>query len=332
MSKICPKATDCVLAITYSCNSRCEMCDIWKIKNYPEFSREEVKKLPTTLRDINISGGEPFLRKDLPDFIAEVVKTCPKARIVISSNGFATALIVEQMKKILAIKPDIGVAISIDGIGEMHNEIRGIPEGFNKDVATIKALQELGMKNLRVAFTVMEKNINHLSRVYQLSRDLGVEFAHSFAQSSDFYFGGKQNVNNPNRELLNKQYQFLIAEELKTWRIKNWLRAYFAYGMYKFITSKSPVLSNAPGRDFFFIDPDGIIYPSVVHNVPLANIREIKNFETFWCSEEMNEKRKQIDALKMPVWMICTSRTAMKSHPLNVFWWIFKNKVFGASL
>src|SRR3989339_2069815 len=106
---------DCVLALTYNCNARCTMCDIWKIKNSPEIAVEELKKLPTTLRDINLSGGEPFLRKDLPEVVEIVNQRCPKARIVISSNGFSTALILKQMEKILKIKPDIGVAISIDG-------------------------------------------------------------------------------------------------------------------------------------------------------------------------------------------------------------------------
>ncbi|MBT4071635.1 MAG: radical SAM protein, partial [Candidatus Magasanikbacteria bacterium] len=53
---------DCVLGVTYNCNSRCTMCNIWKIKNSPELPVKEYEKLPRSLRDINISGGEPFLR------------------------------------------------------------------------------------------------------------------------------------------------------------------------------------------------------------------------------------------------------------------------------
>ncbi len=51
---------DCVLGITYNCNSRCKMCFIWKIKDFPQIAPAEYAKLPTTLKDINISGGEPF--------------------------------------------------------------------------------------------------------------------------------------------------------------------------------------------------------------------------------------------------------------------------------
>jgi len=307
------------------------MCDIWKIKNSPELPPEEFLKLPGSLRDINFSGGEPYLRKDLVEILKNVVKAAPKARIIISSNGFATDLIVARTKELLKIKPDIGVAISIDGIGEMHNEMRGIPGGFDKAIETVKRLKEIGVKKLRLGYTATDKNVNHLSKVYNLSRELGVEFTHSFAQSSEFYFGGKQNVHNPRGEVLNGEYDYLIREELKSWNFKRWARGYFAYGMRKFVMSKSPMLSNAPGRDFFFLDPSGDIYPSVVHNVVMGSIKNIHDqntFEQFWCSREVEVARQKIDDLKMPVWMICTARTAIKRYPLKAGLWFMKHKFY----
>lgn len=341
---------DCVLAVTYNCNSRCIMCDIWKIHGFPELPSSEFKKLPSSLRDINISGGEPFLRPDLPEIVANVAKACPKARIIISTNAFATDLVVAQMKKILPIKPDIGVAISVDGIGEMHNQMRGIPDGFNKVMKTLTEIKKLGVKNLRLGFTITEKNVSHLKKVYDLTRELGVEFTHSFAQSSEFYFGGKQNTDFKEigeesltedmalgtedehnlsknlKDLLKEEYHYLIKSELKSWNLKKWARAYFASGMFKFITSHNPILSNAPGRDFFFMDPNGIIYPSVVHNFRMGNLREIENFEEFWGSETAENVRQQVTDSKIPVWMICTARTAIKKHPFKAAWWLVENK------
>lgn len=345
----CILPIDCVLAVTYRCNSRCTMCDIWKIKDFDEIDLSEFSKLPKTLRDINLSGGEPFLRTDLPEIVGVIAKNIPSARIVISSNGFATELIVKQMKKILQIKPDIGVAISIDGLSKMHDEIRGIKGGFVKATNTIKELQKLGMTNLRLGFTVSERNVKELTKVYELSRKLGVQFTHSFAQSSEFYFGGKQNIDfkevseeglsegmvlghetdKPLAKVLKKQYKKLIKTELGGWNLKRFARAYYANAMLNFILSKNQPLSNAPGRDFFFMDPSGEIYPSVVHNFKMGNIKKIENdFEQFWCSYRMEEVREKIDKAKMPVWMICTARTAIKKHPFKVGWWVLKNKFF----
>ncbi len=320
---------DCVVALTYNCNARCTMCDIWKIKDSPELSLMDLAKLPDSLLDVNLSGGEPFLRKDLSEIVEVVKKTCPKARLVISTNGFLTPVIDKAMTKILKIAPDIGVAFSIDGMGEMHNEMRGIPGGFDRVMDSIKLLKGMGVTNLRIAFTITEYNVNHFAKVYDLAQQLGVQFTHSFAQSSEFYFGGKQNINNPRKDLLEVAYKHIINSELKSWNVKRWLRAYFASGMFKFITSKNPVLDNAPGRDFFFLDPSGDIYPSVVHNAILDNIHKVKSFKELWQSEKAKVWRDKIDELRVPVWMICTARTAIKSHPFAVGFWILKNKLFG---
>ncbi|TAN32501.1 radical SAM protein [Patescibacteria group bacterium] len=333
---ICRLPIDCVLAVTYNCNARCVMCDIWKIKNFSELAPEQFLKLPASLRDVNISGGEPFLRRDLPQIIHNVKKACPAARLVISTNGFATGLILAQMRKIFEIKPNIGIAISIDGIGEKHDEMRGIRGGFNMAMKTLEGLKRMGMKNLRLGFTVTERNINELGRVYNLARKEGVEFTNSFAQSSDIYFGGKQNTDfkdmdsgsgaGMTKEVLRAQYRHLIRAELSGWNIKRWARAYYAHGMYNFITGKQAELSSAPGRDFFFLDPSGEIYPSVVHNFRMGNIRAVQGFEQFWCSSASEGVREKIDAAKLPVWMICTARTAIKKHPFKVGWWVLKNK------
>ncbi len=59
------KPVDALLAVTYRCNARCVMCGIWKSDPCSETPAETYRKLPSTLRDINLSGGEPFLRDDL---------------------------------------------------------------------------------------------------------------------------------------------------------------------------------------------------------------------------------------------------------------------------
>ena len=95
------------------------------------------------------------------------------------------------------------------------------------------------------------------------------------------------------------------------------------------------MLSNAPGRDFFFVDPSGDIYPSVVHNVIMNNLKNFKDkneFVQFWCSDKAEKKREKIDGLKIPVWMICTARTAIRKHPFSTAWWLLKNKFFGFKL
>ena len=57
---------DAVLAVTYRCNARCTMCGIWSSKPVAELPPAAYARLPASLRDVNLTGGEPFLRDDLP--------------------------------------------------------------------------------------------------------------------------------------------------------------------------------------------------------------------------------------------------------------------------
>ena len=288
---------------------------------------ENYKKLPPTLCDINVSGGEPFLRQDIVDLVRILHETCPKARIVISTNGYLTDLIKEKMREILKHVPNAGMGISIDGIGEMHDKIRGVPSGFSLATRTVKVLrEELGMRNLRLAFTVSKQNVEHLSKVYDLSRELGVQFTMALAQSSEFFFGGKQVEESPDVNILKEQFNYVIRQELRSWQPKRWARAYFTKSLLNFaITGKQALFSQA-GTDFFFLDPFGNVYPSVVHNAIMGNLHD-KNFEEIWNSPEAEAARAKVREAKQDVWMICTARTAIKNHPLKVGWWILKSKI-----
>lgn len=303
------------------------MCDIWKLKDTPELELDQYRKLPATLCDINVSGGEPFLRQDIVDLAKILHKTCPKARIVISTNGYLTDLIKEKMREILKYVPTAGVGVSIDGIGEMHDKIRGIPGGFNLATKTVKALrEEVGMTNLRLAFTVSKQNVSDMGKVYDLSRELGVQFTLALAQSSEFFFGGKQIIEEPSETELKEQFDYVIGQELKSWQPKRWARAYFAESLYNFARSGKQALPSRAGIDFFFLDPFGNIYPSVVHNAVMGNLHK-SNFEEIWNSLEAEEARRKVRESKQDVWMICTARTAIKRHFIKVGWWILKNKL-----
>lgn len=302
------------------------MCDIWKLKDTPELELEHFKKLPSSLEDINVSGGEPFLRQDIVELVKILHETCPKARIVISTNGYLADLIKEKMREILKFVPNVGVGVSIDGIGEMHDKIRGIPGGFNLATKTVKVLrEEIGMNNLRIAFTASKQNVEHLGKVYDLSRELGVQFTLALAQSSEFFFGGKQVEEGVDQKTLGEQFDYVIRRELKSWQPKRWARAYFARSLCSLAeTGKQPLPSRA-GTDFFFLDPFGNVYPSVVHNFVMGNIHD-KTMKEIWFSPEAAAAREKVGAASQDVWMICTARTAIRRHPFRVGWWILKSK------
>ena len=150
------KPVDAVVAVTYRCDSRCNMCNIWQLPPGEELAPEQFRKLPRTLRDINITGGEPFLRDDLVEIARILDEHCNHPRMVISTNGFERRRIAHAAPGAPEDREKCRLAVSLDGIGEKHDEIRGISGGFDKVVETLKQLRTIGYRNVRVAFTASE--------------------------------------------------------------------------------------------------------------------------------------------------------------------------------
>lgn len=320
-----PKIFDAVIAVTYLCNSRCIMCNIWQIKDLPTLKAEEYLKLPPTLKDINISGGEPFLRPDLVQIIANIVRACPKANIIISTNGFSTDLIISRMKEIIKIKPDIGVSVSIDGVGEKHYEVRRIPGGFEKDLDTLRQLQEIGVRQdkLRIGFTAGDYNIDHLSKVYNLARELKIEMTLAAVHNSENYFQITTNKIDRLTRFEN-EFGYVIKSELATFSPKRWLRAYFAYGLLYYVKNHKRILPSYTGTNSMYLDPDGWVFPADISTRRMGNLKDFARFENLIATEQA----QKVLAGKDPAnWMICTARVAIKKHKFEVGSWILKNKL-----
>lgn len=322
---------DATIAITYRCNSRCQMCNIWQDQHPAELPLEYFKNLSPSLRYINLSGGEPFLRTDLPEIVRIIKQVSPQAQIIISSNGLATELIREQIGKILAIDPGVGVRISIDGLGALHDRIRGIPGMFEHALATVKLLKEQGVNNLGLSFTMMDDNAGQLPQVYELSRELGVELALALVQNSDIYFQKDSNqvtaLAAVERDLI-----YLIKKELKTWKLKHWLRAYYDYGLLLYARKQERLLPTGAGQDSLFIDPSGTVYPSNLINLKLGNLGA-GSLDELWSAPEARAARQEmIDKKMSESWIICTIRGEMRRHLPAVGWWILKHKFFGAKI
>lgn len=304
---------DVVLAITERCNSRCRMCSIWRKGRFDEMPVGFLANLPENLHDINLSGGEPFLHSDLPGVVAAARSRCRHAKITISTNGFATELIIGAIKKILLIDPEISIALSLDGIGVAHDDVRGISGGFEKVIATMQGLKSEGVKNLRFAFTLGDYNIDELSRVYHLSKRMGVEFTLAVVHSGDNFFG-QENAIEKKSEMI-KSLDRLISEELSSSSPKRWARAFFAYGIQRWLTTGKRILPDYSGVNNFFIDSRGSIYACDVATDKIGQLG-----------------LDGIDLDQNPDgcpsnWMICTARPAMKRHLLKVASWITREKI-----
>ncbi len=301
---------DITIAITYRCNSRCAMCNIWQRTNFQEIYPEAYLNLPANVKNINITGGEPFLRSDFTEVFKTIAQNAPSADIVISTNGFATDLILEKMKSITHIKKDVKVAVSIDGIGERHDRIRGVEGGFEKSLGTIKKLKEAGIKT-KIGFTLSDDNFDQLDKVYELARAFNIEFSLAIVHSDNNYFQSENKINKKDEIIL--ALRGLIKKELRGWDYKRWGRAYFAYGAVKFLETGERILPDYSGELNIFIDPTGDIYPNNTTDRKMGNIKNMDGLEY---------------SLPEKSWMMCTARRAILKHWAKAGWWVLMNKFY----
>jgi Fe-coproporphyrin III synthase len=322
---------DAVLAVTYRCNARCAMCGIWKSEPVPELPVARYARFPSSLRDVNLTGGEPFLRDDLPEVHAAVRRACPRAQTIISTNGLLTERIVEFMKQMRAVEPGIGAAVSLDGPQEVHDKLRGVPGAYDRALATVRLLQKEGFTNLRLAFTATASNARHMSAVYHLARDLGVEFTCAVEHTSEHYFHRNTGKADLAGEELRSQLEQVMRAELRGFSPKRWARAYFMAGLWRFAHGDGRPLPCRAGRDFFFMDPGGNIYTCNAMPFRMGNLAE-REFDELWNSPDAAKARSDAAGCADGCWMICTARSAIIHAWPRALAWAIRAKLFGVRL
>ena len=315
---------DAIIAVTYRCDARCQMCNIWQIEPQEHLTVEDYAKVPSTLRDVNISGGEAFMRKDIVDIVKAVHDKCDGPRIVISTNGFRTEQVVTRMEALRKSIPDIGIGVSLDGIGEIHDKIRGIKNAYDKTLKTLQALKEREFKNVRIGFTAMNDNAQEMKKVYDLAQSFGFQFTTAVAQNSEIYFSTQKNEQVQDGVLADA-LGYVIKKELLSYHPKRWMRAYFESGTLLFNEEKRRLLKCRAGIDFFYLAPEGLVYPCLTIPSSMGDLKG-HTFEEIWESDSADRVRREIDGCEK-CWMICTARSALKQHLPTALAWIAKEKI-----
>ena len=182
------KPINFTVSITNKCNARCKTCNIWRIYeenrdlNKSELSAEEFERI---FEDIGrnaywftISGGEPFLRNDIVEIYAALSHHCLPNIINIPTNATAPKLIEKRVRQFLEINREstLIINLSLDGIGDKHDEIRGVNGNFKKLLETNERLNALkeDFENLRLGVhtVVSIYNANQIPEIYNFVRGL----------------------------------------------------------------------------------------------------------------------------------------------------------------
>lgn len=307
--------------VTYRCNARCNMCSRFKAPSRPEeeLSLETIKKLPR-MYFTNITGGEPFIRADLKDIVRELYKKSD--RIVISTNGFFTDRIIDLCEEF----PEVGIRVSIEGLEETNNEIRGLPNGFERGYSTLKMLVEMKHPDVGFGMTVQDRNAKDLVPLYKLSDELGMEFATASLHNS-FYFVEAHNIIH-DRPMVAQNFEALINELLKSKSPKKWFRAYFNHGLINYIYGQKRLLPCDMAFDTFFIDPYGDVMPcnGTKDKEVMGNLND-QSWDELWNSREAEKVRTKVRHCDRNCWMIGSVSPAMHKYIWKPACWVAAHKL-----
>lgn len=314
--------TSAIIAITLNCNSRCIMCDIWKNKIPNELPAEYYKKLPASLKDINITGGEPFLRQDIVEIVRNMKVAAPNARFIMNSNGFMPHMVKKHLPKILEIDPNFAFRVSIDGIGAAHDAIRRIPGGYDKIMESLRIAKEVGTKDLGIAFTLIDQNVDELPKVQKLADDLGVEFSMTVATNSVIYFGsGKENLRPKNPERLEMRLEETARKHLARMSPKELMRGWFIKRLISFVQTGKRALVCDAGTGFFYMDSLGNVYTCHLKPWKMGNIKSA-SMEKILANQTYAKRVATCDAC----WMVCTAKSMMRRKIFRVALETLKDK------
>ena len=170
-----------ILFVTPRCNGRCKMCFNWKEQEDPgsELSLNEIEKISLGFKDLpqlTLGGGEPFLRDDIPRITECFYRNSNTRFLTISTNGFFTQKIISDVGEILKICPDalLNVGLSMDGVGSLHDEIRGLEGSFQRLLETCRCLRLIRQKHrnfyIKVTTVVSGFNSNRVEEILDFVR------------------------------------------------------------------------------------------------------------------------------------------------------------------
>lgn len=313
---------EAAIITTYRCNFKCHMCHIWKnpTLKHEEFQAGLLEKLPR-LSFCNITGGEPFIREDIDDIVSILMKKA--GRIVISTNGYFT----EKIVRLADRYKTIGIRVSLEGLAEINDELRGKKNSFANGLETLRELQKIGLRDIGFGITVSDQNAEDMLELYRLAKSMNLEFATAVVHNSYYFHKYNNRIANPRTVI--RSFEKLMVDLLHSKRIKNWFRAYFNFGLINYVSGNPRLLPCRAGEDLFFLDPWGEIFPcngmkKKYWFESMGNLKE-KSFKEIWASEQAKMVRKKVKKCPKNCWMIGTAGPAMKKNLLKPAVWIIKN-------
>ena len=311
-----PQPINVTFSVTRRCQSRCKTCYIWKLDPEKDLDLEIIEKLFRELRwtyFFNISGGEPFLRDDLIDIVKLACRYLHPAVIHTPTNALMPERIEAETRRCLEVIRSeapgtiFTVKPSFDGIGELHDEIRGVPGNFQKLEETISRLKNLALEfpelHVGVGTVVSRFNIDRLEEIITYSEKWNVDsYINEIAEEREEFFniGSGITPDDDTYEKVMSVFKKSVRSKMKSQkllaRITTALRIVYYDLAVKTVRENRQVIPCYAGLLNVHINSDGAVWPCAVlaYRSEMGRISPEAGFSSIWKSEKSRKIRKSI--------------------------------------
>ena len=310
-------------SVTAACQSRCKTCQIGAMfcqdptRPQKDLKLDEIEKIFKSMKPVyffNMSGGEPFTRDDLPEIVELACKYLKPRVVHTPTNAILSEKIIKNTEKIIQIvrkyDPSVPVTVkpSIDGVGDKHDEIRGVKGNFKCLLKTIDGLKKLEEKydnfHLELGTVISNFNINDLDEIEDFVHSLGVEsYRNEVAECRTEFFNLEDEITPP-AEVYQKlikdfarKVEDNIGKKKKLARTTEAMRVVYYDLAGKILAEKRQVIPCYAGVSNVHINYDGGVWPCCVlgYEQEMGNLRDYDyDFQKLWYSDKAFEVRKYI--------------------------------------
>jgi MoaA/NifB/PqqE/SkfB family radical SAM enzyme len=313
-------------SVTNRCNSHCRTCFIWdSSQRRPEWKQKEFEVsefarafqgLGRNVVWVTLSGGEPFLRKDLPQICEAAETYCNPKVINIPTNCLLPTTIRDGAKNIMQLceKTDFVINLSLDGVGEKHDEIRGVPGNFKRFLEAYSYLSELKKEfpNLSVGVhsVVSKFSLEGLKDVYDFVKTLNPDsYITEVAEKRTELFNKDKDITpspadyakfinslskSVRQDYLKKKTK-LLSKVTQAFRL-----TYYQIAAQNLAYNRQTIACFA-GITSCQITPYGDVWPCCIlgYDMPMGNLRDSNyDFRKVWYSPEAQRIRRYISDKK----------------------------------
>ncbi len=292
-----------IFFISSICNLRCGHCFYWKSLNRnDDLTMKEIITLSRDLgriENLYLSGGEPFIREEIAEICHSFIQNNKVEQIYVPTNAFFTDKIVRSVGKVLQEQSlkIFAIEISLDGMSEYHNHLRGSDRSFQKAMETYEALAELQRKDSRLRIhAVSTATADNLDEIHRLTTYLYEKCPAMDHHNIALIRGDRKNPSLQGPNLI--KYQDLVTYIARVWiprergrfggivePMLQWAKVYTSREQRQVVPCRAGILS-------------GVIYAngdvSVCESLPpLGNLRQT-SFKEIWWSKQAEATRRSI--------------------------------------